>query len=118
MLKFIVLSVLHCASLCSGQVLMKLALQKTGRFRMSWEYVKDFLTCWEWAACGASFTAAFILWMHILKRYDFSLAYPVTSLTFVFSVFAAYFVFHEQIPVNRWIGVGLITLGVVFIASR
>lgn len=117
-MRFIILSVLHCAALCSGQVFMKIALGKTGRFRLSWDYARQFLTCWEWAACGATFTAALLLWMHILKRYEFSLAYPVTSLTFVFSILAASLVFHEAVPLNRWIGTGFIVLGVIFIAAK
>lgn len=118
MLKLVLLSIVHCAALCAGQIFMKLALGKTGQFALTWKYIRSFLLCWEWAACGLAFALALYTWMYILKRYDFSQAYPITSLTFVFSILAAVAVFHETVPVNRWIGVAMITAGVVFIAYR
>lgn len=117
MLKLVLLSFFHCLTLCAGQVFLKISLSKTGPFRFSWGYFKDFLSCWQWAACGASFLTACILWMYILKRYEFSLAYPITSMTFVFSILAGFLVFGEAVSVNKWVGVGLITLGIIVIAA-
>ncbi len=117
MIKLVLLSVFHCLTLCAGQVFLKISLTKTGAFRFTWDYVKEFLTCWQWAACGASFLTACITWMYILKNYEFSLAYPITSMTFVFSIFAGYFFFGEVISISKWVGVALITIGIIVIAA-
>ena len=117
MLKLVLLSFFHCLTLCAGQVFLKISLSKTGPFRFSWGYFNDFLTCWQWAACGASFLNACIILIYILKRYEFSLAYPITSMTFVFSILAGFLVFGEAVSVNKWVGVGLITLGIIVIAA-
>ncbi len=116
MFKLIVLSVFHCLTLCAGQVFLKISLAKTGGFRFTWDYIREFLACWQWAACGGSFLAACVTWMYILKHYEFSLAYPITSMTFVFSIFAGYLVFGETISINKWIGVALIAVGIIVIA--
>jgi undecaprenyl phosphate-alpha-L-ara4N flippase subunit ArnE len=55
-------------------------------------------------------------WMAVLKRYDLSLAYPLTAISFVLSLFAGSLIFHEAIPGTRWIGVVLVMVGVYFIA--
>ena len=108
MMKLVLLSVFHCLTLCAGQVFLKISLARTGAFRFTWDYIKEFLTCWQWAACGASFLIACITWMYILKNYEFSLAYPITS---------GYFVFGEAISISKLVGVALITLGIVVIAT-
>ena len=46
-----------------------------------------------------------------LKKFPFSQAYPLTSLSFVFGMIAAWLVFGESIPFSRWIGLVLVVLG-------
>ena len=38
-------------------------------------------------------------------------------MTFVFSILAGFLVFGEAVSVNKWVGVGLITLGIIVIAA-
>ena len=45
------------------------------------------------------------------------MAYPMVSLSYVFGMFAAMLVFHEQVPTVRWLGVLLIMAGCVLIAK-
>ncbi len=53
-----------------------------------------------------------VLWTYILSKVDISKAYPIQSLTFAIVMIAAAILFKEQIPMNRWVGVGIIILGV------
>ena len=66
--------------------------------------------------CGICYAAGTLLWMYILKKFPFSMAYPMISLSYVFGMLAAIFIFHESIPATRWIGVFLIMSGCVLIA--
>jgi drug/metabolite transporter (DMT)-like permease len=59
-------------------------------------------------ACEAVF---FIGLLIMMSNADVSFVWPLTSLTFVFSTFAARFYLHEQIDAMRWMGVILIVLG-------
>lgn len=97
--------------LAGGQVLLKLGLEKLGKFEWSWAYFKSVATDWWLLACGVSFGLATVLWFFILKRFPFSQAYPLTSLSFVFGMLAAWLVFGESIPFSRWIGLILVVSG-------
>ena len=116
MWKLIYTAVIQSLFLCGGQVFMKYALARTGRFEWSWAYVGHFLTNWWWLATGISFSVATVLWMYILKHYPFSQAYPLSSMAYVFGMLAAMFCFGEQIPITRWLGILLIMGGCVLVA--
>ena len=47
----------------------------------------------------------------------FSVAYPLTAFAYMFGMLAAAFIFGENIPITRWIGVGLIIVGVMLIVK-
>ena len=101
--------------LSGGQVLLKLAMEKMTKFEWTWAYFKSMLTNWWFLACGISFGFATVLWLYILKKFPFSQAYPLTSLSFVFGMIAAWLVFGESIPLSRWFGLILVVLGCFFI---
>ena len=111
MWKLFGLVALQTLLLSSGQVFLKLAVDKLGKFEWTWAYFKTVLTDWWLLACGITYGLATILWFYILKRFPFSQAYPLTSLAFVFGMIAAWLVFGESIPVSRWIGLVLVVLG-------
>jgi drug/metabolite transporter (DMT)-like permease len=116
MLRLILLSTLQSLFLVGTQVFLKLAVQRMGTFIWAWEFFKSQLTNWPLAASGICVATATFLWMYILKLYDFSMAYPMISISYIFGMLAAMFIFHETIPVTRWIGVILIMAGVIFVA--
>ena len=64
-----------------------------------------------------AFVAAISIWLYLLQRVDFGLLYPMVSLSYVFGLLAAEFVFSETVPTTRWIGVLVILLG-VFLITR
>lgn len=61
---------------------------------------------------GVAFEAAFFgILIYLLGRADVSLVWPLTSLGFVITTFAARFYLHETVSGLRWAGVFLIVLG-------
>ena len=84
-LKLLPISLIQCALLTGGQVLMKYGLTEVGDFSFTWQYFHRLFTNWQFVCCGLCFVAAIIF-------------------------------FHEQIPLQRWIGVFLILTGCVLIA--
>lgn len=115
-MRLILLSILQCVLLSSGQVFLKLALQRMGEFTMTWRFFLAQLTNWWFLGCGLCYAAASVLWMYIVKTFPFSMAYPMVSLSYVFGMLAAMFIFHESIPFGRWVGVLLIMVGCIFVA--
>ena len=118
MLKFITLSLAQTLLLASGQICLKLSMDRMDKFTFSWVYFKQLFTNFYFALTGVFILSATILWMYILKNYPFSIAYPVTSFAYVFGMLAAVFLFKEQVPFTRWIGVFLIVAGVFFLLKK
>ena len=60
-----------------------------------------------------------ILWlltrMTLMSWADLSFVLPVTSIGYVFATLLGYFVLHEQVSVERWIGTLLIFAGAVLV---
>ena len=60
--------------------------------------------------CGA------LAWIAVLKRMDLSYAYPFLALNFVLIALVSYFVLGEAVPAMRWIGIGVICIGILVVA--
>lgn len=111
------LSIVQAAFLCGGQVLLKLALAKSGEFSWTWKFFAAQLTNWWFLGCGVAFAAATVLWLYILKNYPFGIAYPLSCLSYLFGLFAAMLVFREPVTASQWAGVLLIMAGCALIAK-
>ncbi len=65
---------------------------------------------------GMLFEAIFFAGLLVLMgQKDISFVWPLTSLSFVMTTFAAIFILKEHVSATRWAGVGLIMLGAAFI---
>ncbi|MDR1676559.1 MAG: EamA family transporter [Tannerella sp.] len=117
MLKLLLYSTVQSLCLVSGQIFLKIAMTQTGKFSLTWHFVRDALTTWQLAASGLCMALASLLWFHILKHYEFSVAYPMISISYLFGLLAAIFIFHEPVPLTRWIGV-LLIMGGVFLVTK
>ena len=69
-------------------------------------------------ACLISFIAGNVLWWMIIGKYDFSLAYPLVSLNYLFAVIYSIALFKEPTSVKIVIGMILIIVGIVFVTSQ
>lgn len=66
---------------------------------------------------GIFFEALFFVGLLVLlAKHDVSFVWPMTSLSFVFTSFAAVLFLQERISPLRWGGVGLIVLGAALIS--
>ncbi|MDR1459750.1 MAG: EamA family transporter [Bacteroidales bacterium] len=101
--------------LVAAQTLLKMSVQLFGVFSWKWTYFKTVFTTWQFAAAGICALTAMVTWMYVLKRYEFSLAYPLLSVSYIIGLLSAYLFFNEAIPLTRWIGVLIIMIGVYFV---
>lgn len=117
-MELILLSILQSFLLCLGQVLLKYALAKMTAFGWTREFwVNSIFLNWWWLSTGLAFLSAAILWMYIIKNFPFSIAYPLTSLTYIFGMLAAMLIFHETISLTQWIGI-LCIMGGCYLVAR
>lgn len=53
---------------------------------------------------------------YLLSRYELSFLVPLTALTYVFNMLAAYFIFHESFDVYKISGIVVIIAGIMILS--
>lgn len=113
----LILGLAQSMILTLGQVFLKIGLLRMEPFGWNATFWKSALLNWQFALSGICFGGGSILWMYIIKHYPFSMAYPLVSLSYVFGLLAAMYIFHEEVNMSKWFGICLIVLGCM-ITSR
>ena len=57
-----------------------------------------------------------IFWLFVLSRFELSYAYPFGALSYVLITAASWFIFREDIPAMRLVGIGCIMIGILILA--
>lgn len=69
-----------------------------------------------WVIAGFAFYGiSAILWLDVLSKLDFSLAFPMVGLTYVFTLLIGRFFFGEAVGWERVLGVAFILTGLFFL---
>ena len=56
----------------------------------------------------------FLLWLAVLSWADVSWGLPMHAMEYIFVAVLAQFLLGEEVPLIRWVGVGLISVGILF----
>jgi drug/metabolite transporter (DMT)-like permease len=59
---------------------------------------------------------AFLVWLIVLAKAEVSFAYPMISLSYVFTAILAWHLLGEHVTVTRMVGIFVTCVGVVIIA--
>jgi drug/metabolite transporter (DMT)-like permease len=100
-----------------GQTSIKFGLNTIGGFSLAGG-LSSFLKLLNtpWIIVGfASYLLSSILWMDVLSKLDFSLAFPMVGSTYVFTLLIGRFFFQESFGWERILGVGLILFGLFWL---
>jgi len=103
--------------LSCGQTSIKLGLNSIGGFNLT-AGLSGFLNLLNtpWIILGfVCYMLSSILWMDVLSRLDFSLAFPMVGLTYVFTLVIGRIFFQENIGWERVLGVALILFGIFWL---
>jgi drug/metabolite transporter (DMT)-like permease len=104
----------------SGQILLKMGMERLGTFQLSGPTVIQSMAQvlaapLVWLGLGC-YGLATVVWLAVLSRLDVSLAYPLLALNFVLVPLLGWLILGEQVPSWRWFGVGFVLVGVTIIA--
>ncbi len=61
---------------------------------------------------------AAVAWMMAVSRVDLSFAYPFMAIAIVLVLALSGTMFGETVPLTRWVGVGIVCIGIVVTAWR
>lgn len=64
----------------------------------------------------ACYAISVVVWIVALSRVEVSIAYPMLSIGYVVNALLAWWLFHEQVNMQRWLGIGVIIAGVILVA--
>jgi drug/metabolite transporter (DMT)-like permease len=104
--------------LSAGQTSLKFGLNNIGGVSLG-EGLAGLFKLFQtpWIVVGfVCYGLSSVLWLDVLSKLDFSLAFPMVGLTYVFTLLIGRFFFHETIGWERLLGVALILGGVFFLA--
>ena len=103
--------------LAAGQTSLKFGLNVIGGVSLSDGLAGLFkLLQTPWVIVGfACYGLSSILWLDVLSKLDFSLAFPMVGLTYVFTLLIGRFFFGETVGWERILGVVFILGGVFFL---
>ena len=62
------------------------------------------------------YVVSVVVWIIGLSRVPVSMAYPMLSLGYIVNAVAAHYLFGEAVTPSRWLGMGLIIVGVWLVA--
>lgn len=104
----------------SAQMFLKAGMLRIGFFAFSWQNI------WPIALQVASnpyilgglftYIVSVVVWLLVLSRIDVGVAYPMTSLAYILTAVAAYYVFGEHLTFVRMLGIVVILVGVYMVA--
>jgi len=114
-MKNFMLCLLNVALLVCGQLLFKLAVRNKEITTVS-DAVSLLFSPYMISAI-VLYVGTTFLWVYILTKVHLSYAYPIQALAFPLVVFFSFLLYNEDVPIQRWIGIGVIVLGAI-IASR
>lgn len=116
MIGTLLLGLVSIMLLSAGQTSLKYGLNVIGGVSLSDGFTFLKLLQTPWVIVGfALYGLSSILWLDVLSKLEFSLAFPMVGLTYVFTLLIGRFFFGETIGWERMLGVALIIGGVFFL---
>ncbi|TAM82579.1 MAG: EamA family transporter [Acidobacteria bacterium] len=106
----------------SGDVLLSQGMKRLGELH-SWAlgsaiayFARAFVSGTIWM--GIALLIAFLVsYMLVLSWADFSYVSPASAIGYVLVALMGYFILGEHVPTTRWVGVGLICVGVFVVGG-
>jgi uncharacterized membrane protein len=118
MLKTRIFTALVVVSNVLGNFSLTWGMRQVGRLvsLSPWPYIAALFN--PWVAVGVSLLIVWLIsQMTLLSWADLSYVLPVTSVGYVLAALAGRFFLHEEISLGRWLGIGLIMMGVAMVSK-
>jgi len=119
----IILSLIALTSLCDtiNQLFLKSAIDSLD-FSLTFNIVKIFKFIFQllikprlWLGFVFS-VVSLCIWLFVLSKADLNFAFSADSMHYIFIALASRFILKEKINSLRWLGTGLIIVGIIFVS--
>ncbi len=103
-----------------AQLLIKAGAETAGHFAFTagniWRAGLHFALQWQILLGRGCYAVSVVVWILALTRVQVSVAYPMLSLGYVVTAFAAWWLFGEAMTLQKLMGIAVIIVGVVIVA--
>jgi drug/metabolite transporter (DMT)-like permease len=105
-----------------GNSVWKLGLIKTGGFMtnnlsVAKNLYNILLSPYMWLG-GILYVAATFWWFYLMSKENLSYLYPLASIGYVLTMLVGVFVFREEVPPLRWVGMLIVIIGFAVMAKK
>jgi undecaprenyl phosphate-alpha-L-ara4N flippase subunit ArnE len=120
MIKLVLLMTVQSALLVTSQVLLRTGLTRLSLLADVTFGAKLALIATNlWLISSVLFIGlSGVVWITVLKEYEFSVAYPLISISYILALVASKLFFAESITGNKLAGVAFIVVAVILITRR
>ena len=104
----------------AGQMILKIGMGQVGEIKLTenlWGSIVKMATNPYVVGGLAFFGVNAFFWLVVLSKEKLSFAYPMVAFAYVLTVLLSKFVLHEDVPLLRWGGLGIIIIGILMIAK-
>ena len=118
-MKLISIMIIVSGMLAGGQVMLKKGLDAVGGFAGAGTIFQKLINIFTngWVLGGiAMIGSQMLLWFWVLSNYDLTRAYPLISMSYIFGLVFAMLFLKEHPGAMRFVGTGLIVVGVAMVA--
>ncbi|MFB9756650.1 EamA family transporter [Paenibacillus hodogayensis] len=98
----------------TGSTLLKLGSRGIHFEGAVWGILLSYMTSPALLAGFAAYALGAILWVYCLSQFDLSYVTFVSSFQYVLLLLVSILIFQEQISMMKWVGCGIILVGVYF----
>ncbi len=63
------------------------------------------------------YIVSMMMFFYMLSRFELSIIIPLTALTYIFNMVAAYFIFHESFDIYKISGIMIILIGIFVLSA-
>lgn len=106
----------------AAQLALKAGMLQIGVFGFSWENLIPItlkIIASPWIIFGmVVYVGSVSMWLMVLSRTPVSIAYPMSSLGYITSAIAAYYLWGEDLTLTRIAGIIVILIGVYLVAKN
>jgi len=103
----------------AAQIFLKQGVMQLGSISLHWSHAWTILVRIlhnPYLLLGfGCYVLSVLVWLVVLSKADVSYAYPLTSLGYIFTGFAGWWILNEDVNPIRILGIFIIILGVFFI---
>jgi drug/metabolite transporter (DMT)-like permease len=108
-------------AMTAAQLLLKKGLLAVGQAPQDWSellrfFVKSYTNIYVIAAVILTIVTA-LAWMQAASKVEISYIYPFMAVSYILVALFSIWMFHENVTLLRWVGIGVVCLG-VFLVSR